>query len=84
MPVNLNTLGRDMTPGSFDHETSREIVGDAFARDLEAKARNDADAGTYDPPETKYGTYWDEVQGYMLRVVYDVQYGKRIRRNERV
>lgn len=41
-----------MTQRSFDPDTSREMVGDERAREIESKARVDADAGegAYDPP----------------------------------
>ncbi len=52
-----------MTPGSFDAETSREMVGHERALVIEAKARVDADKGTFDPPAMTEGSYWSRCQG---------------------
>jgi hypothetical protein len=73
-----------MKPGSFDAVTAREIVGDADARALEAKARADADARAYDAPAVGGETYWDSVQRQMRFIVYDSQYVKRLERIERM
>ena len=73
-----------MTPGSFDHITAREVIGDDLARSIEAKARTDADSGTFDPPAVRgAGTYWGKVQHEMEFIAYREQYGKRLARNAR-
>lgn len=72
-----------MTPGSFDPITAREITGDELARTIEAKARQDADAGNFEPPAVDAATYWDKVQKEMRFVVYREQYTKRRARNAR-
>lgn len=72
-----------ITPGSFDHDTAREMVGDAHARVIEAKARNDADSANFDPPKLEGATYFAQVQAQMRIVVYTTQYHKRAARNER-
>ncbi len=72
-----------MTPRSFDAETAREVTGDTEARAIEAKARADADAQTFDPPAVDGFTYWDQVQAQMRAIVYREQYTKRAARNER-
>ena len=71
-------------PLSFDHETAREMTGDGQARTLEAKARADADAGTFDYRSAGLGgTYWAQVQESMHLKVYLEQFNKRKARNER-
>ena len=72
-----------MTPLSFDAQTAREIVGDAEARVIEAKARADADAGGWDAPKVDGVTYWSKVQAQMSVIVYREQFFKRKARNER-
>lgn len=72
-----------MTPFSFDHATAREITGDDQARHIEAKARQDADAGAFDPPTLTGESYWSQVQSQMCIVVYRVQHQKRLERNLR-
>lgn len=72
-----------MTPGSFDTITIREITGDELARTIEAKARTDADAETFDPPVVDESTYWEMVQKEMRAVIYREQYTKRLARNAR-
>lgn len=72
-----------MTPGGFDLATAREIVGDAFARTIEAKARTDADAMEFSPPAISGATYWGKVLKEMQVVVYTEQYTKRLARNAR-
>ena len=75
-----------MIPGSFDPQTAREIVGDAEARGIEAKARQDADSGTFDPPDQRGqpgDTYGWLMQLAMRAVVYREQFRKRTARNER-
>ena len=72
-----------MTPMSFDPATAREVTGDAQARTIEAKARADADAQTFDPPKITAATYWGQVQDQMAAVVYREQYMRRKARNER-
>jgi uncharacterized protein involved in high-affinity Fe2+ transport len=72
-----------MTPGSFDPITAREITGDDLARTIEAKARQDADTGTFAPPVRDGATYWDNVQKQMQVVIYQEQYTKRLARNAR-
>lgn len=72
-----------MTPGSFDHQTARQITGDAESRTIEAKARQDADAKTWEPPSLGGETYWGQVQAEMRLAVYREQWSKRNDRNER-
>jgi len=72
-----------MIPGSFDHTTAREIIGDGFARTIEEKARKDADAENFDPPIVDGKTYWENVTKEMRVIVYREQYKKRIARNLR-
>ena len=77
-------MQRNMKPLSFDHGTAREVTGDALARIIEAKAREDADALNFDPPKYASGeTYWGQVQASMHLVTYLSQYAKRAARNER-
>lgn len=74
-----------MTPGSFDPETSREMVGHDRALGIEKKARNDADKGIFDPPPKAIAkTYWDSCQNDFQYVTYCAQYEKRIAKRERV
>jgi hypothetical protein len=72
-----------MKPLSFEVETAREVTGDAMAREIETKARADADAQTFAPPEVGGSTYWSQVRAEMQVVVYREQYTKRMARNER-
>lgn len=72
-----------MTPNSFDPATSREMTGDDRARTIEAKARADADKGTFDPPAHGDGSYWAQCQAAFERQVYTAQFHKRTLRNER-
>lgn len=72
-----------MTPGSFDAETSREMVGHERALVIEAKARVDADKGTFDPPAMTEGSYWSRCQGEFDFAVYKAQYDKRIEKAAR-
>ena len=52
-----------MTPGLFDTQTCRRIVGDERARVIEANARRSADSGEQlVRPESCAKTYWDGVQ----------------------
>ena len=74
-----------ITPGSFDAVTAKDIVGDTRMRTIEAKARADAEAGTYDPPPTKKtGTYWSQVDSSMEVVLYAETYKKRLARLARM
>lgn len=72
-----------MTPLSFDATTARKVTGDEESRAIEAKARADADAQTFDAPKIEGATYWGQVQAQMRAVVYRDQYTKRVARNER-
>lgn len=73
-----------MTPGSFDHATSREMVGDERSRTIEAKARADADAGHFEPPADSASTsYWGQAQDEFARRVYIQQHERRTARNLR-
>jgi hypothetical protein len=73
-----------MTPKSFDIDTAKEIVGDIRMREIEAKARHDADNGIIDAPIKRKGTYWDGVSSDMEYVVYTNAHQKRIERIERI
>jgi hypothetical protein len=66
-----------MIPLSFDPQTAREMTGDEAARVIEAKARSDADAGTFDPPK------WVCLRSQMQIVVYTDQFYRRDNRNRR-
>lgn len=72
-----------MIPLSFDPDSARKTIGDAWARLIEAKARADADARAFDPPALAGHTYWDQVQAEMGRIVYHEQFSKRTQRNKR-
>ena len=72
-----------MTPLSFDPTTAREVTGDARSREIEEKARKDADLGIYEPPSRSSLTYWDGVTAHMATVVYAAQYKRRAERNKR-
>lgn len=73
-----------MNPLSFDQITSRECVGDKLAREIEAKARADADVGNYSPPKDAGGkSYWSQCQSSFEFIVYHAQYEKRLARNKR-
>lgn len=73
-----------ITPRSFDPKTSREIVGDYRSRQIEEKARSDADTGTFDPPISPGGgSYWSQVQSSFDLAVYRQQYQRRTERNAR-
>ena len=73
-----------MTPKSFDINTAKIIVGDARMRVIEAKARADADAGTYDAPSRDAGGYWDRVRSDMEFVIYITTHHKRLERAARI
>lgn len=75
-----------MKAGSFDLDTSKEVIGDDIMRQVELKARNDADSLSYSPPplvDERDTSYWRSVTLQMRKTVYDAQYSKRIARNER-
>jgi len=74
-----------MTPGKFDIDTAREMLGDDLARNIESKAREDADGGvnSYSPPDMPCNTYWDSVMLEMRKAVYLSQFHRRILRNRR-
>ena len=76
-------MNSDITPFSFDPRTSREVVGHEFALVIEAKARTDADADNFCPPEEGGASYWDRSKNHMRVVVYLEQYRKRLNRNLR-
>lgn len=74
-----------ITPGSFDPETAREVVGEELANKIEAKARADADSLIYDPP-TSGGlgdSWWSQCQKEFRSIVYREQFNKRHTRNLR-
>ncbi len=79
-----------ITPGSFDLETSREIVGDEVSREIEEAARRDADKETkigenkyFNPPDFLVKTYWDSCEKEFIFRVYCSQYQKRYERRIR-
>lgn len=73
-----------MTPQCFDTVTCREMAGDERARELETKARTDADKAMFDPPaRTEGGSYWNKCQQEFAYFVYTAQYRKRTERNQR-
>lgn len=69
---------------SFDIDTAKEVVGDARVRNIEAKARADAEAGKRDAPIRVKGTYWDGIQSDMEFIVYITAHQKRLDRMERI
>ena len=75
-----------MKPRSFDVQTCREMLGDELARQIEARARDDADKGleAYSPikPEDFY-SWWDTCKNIFVAVVYHEQFLKRLERNKR-
>ncbi len=73
-----------MTPKSFDITTAKEIVGDARMRQIESKARQDADNGVFDLPKSASSSYWDGVVSQMDDVVYRTAYTKRTDRIQRM
>lgn len=76
-----------MTPGSFDIDTAKEMLGNERMRSVETKARTDADGGTdaYAPPKCAGSDpYWIQVQTSMARVVYLNAFKKRIDRAARI
>lgn len=73
-----------MTPKSFDIDTAREMVGDARMRMIEAKARDDAEAGISDKPKRRNGTYWDGIQSDMEYIIYIYTHQKRTERMDRI
>lgn len=76
-----------MTPKSFDIATAKEYVGDARMREIETKARTDADANAYAPPHglrAVFASYASEVAGQMKDIVYLHAYKKRKDRIERM
>lgn len=73
-----------MTPKAFDIDTAKEIVGDARMRVIEAKARDDADAGKHDAPRRDAGGYWDRVRSDMEYVIYLTTHQKRLERVARI
>jgi hypothetical protein len=72
-----------MTPKSFDVDTAKQIAGDSRMREIETKARADAELNKYDPPPSNEGSYWSQVVGEMDSVVYFAAYKKRRERMER-
>ncbi len=79
-----------MTPGAFDAVTSRELVGDARARQIEAQAREHADTADLDDPGAAYSaprtaskTYWDEVRANADQATYYAAFQRRIERRKR-
>ena len=72
-----------MTPGSFDIDTAKEVVGDERMRPI-VFARIDADAGKYDPPLSAASTYWGGVQDEMASRVYVDAHAKRQARIQRM
>jgi len=72
-----------MTPKSFDHATSRYMVGDDRARVIESKARADADLDKHDPPQSEAVSYWARTQESFATVVYLDQFRRRRDRIER-
>lgn len=73
-----------MTPGSFDIDTCKEVVGDARMRIIESKARADADAGVKASPPEESNHYWDRVRTQMEWVVYTTTHQKRLERIQRI
>ena len=75
-----------ITPGSFDIETCKTIVGDDRCRILESSAREHAGKGLLPVSDednifTKGSSYWDKAQ---LTMQYTVWIEAYIKRNERL
>ena len=76
-----------MIPGSFDIDTAKEWTGDARMREIEGKARVDADADRYAPPHglaAKFSSYAAEVAAQMDDTVYLNAFSKRKARTQRL
>ena len=73
-----------MLAKSFDIDTAKEIVGDQRMRSIEAQARNDANAGKYEPPPCGSGSYWSQVSSEMDYLVYINAHQKRVERMKRM
>lgn len=72
-----------MTPNSFDLENCKEMIGDERLRQVEAKARADAETGIYAPFPHVFVTYMGKVKEDMEDIVYAAAYKKRLERLER-
>ena len=74
-----------MTPGSFDPDTCRELVGDARVRKLEAAGRAAADAdGPAPERKPESGSYWGKVQDEAAYRIELAAYHKRMERRLRM
>lgn len=74
-----------MIPGSFDQVTAKTWVGDDRMREIEGKARADAEIGVegFEPPDWETETYAGAVALEMHRTVYFNAFNARIERNKR-
>ena len=74
-----------MTPGSFDLDTCKEVLGDAHCRLIEDNARacaeGKAERSYLQFPDT---TYFDRVSNNMCDIVWQAAYEKRKARLERM
>ena len=71
-----------MKPGSFDIDTSKEIIGDADTREIEAAAKADFDVGIVNDPYTLFprkegDTMWDGCIQEFRCVIYRHAYETR-------
>lgn len=74
-----------MTPGSFDVETCREMIGHEPSKVIEAKARADAEKMTYDPPKLRAGhTFWGQCQDNFAFSLYYDAYTRRLEKKARI
>lgn len=76
-----------MTPHSFDTATAKEYVGDSRMREIELKARNDADSGEFSPPHgirAVFINYAASVSAQMDDIVYFNAFSKRLARKQRM
>jgi hypothetical protein len=69
-----------MSAGSFDIDTSREMLGHERALVVETKARSDL---AYEPPTATSGSYWSRCQSSFEWVVYNDQFKRRVQRKAR-
>ena len=70
----------------FDTDACKSAVGDERMRLIEAKARTDADASTFNPPNraTQCMTYWSQIVATMEGMVYCSAFKKRTERVSRM
>lgn len=72
-----------MTPGTFSVDNCDELIPDERRRAIAEKARADAAAGVYDPPQTPGDTYWGVVLFEHERIYYIHTHAQRTARLRR-